>query len=498
MRALHRMLAMTAAVGAAITMSAAGALTAASAGTTSARPAGASPAVAGRAGSTITLANHAEFDGYDAATDAAGTTYIGWIASSDSAADRTVYLCVLPRGKTSCAGGVKSTPSLSGSSAAGLHVLVTGVGKVTLVWSHTTTASESVANGDEITTATGKSDGSLSGATDMATAPSFGTLLDATLGPQGSIWVVEDSDAALTKVQIRPGLSSPAVMLATPYEIGNAQIRFAGSTAVLAIQKAGAISYPVAYAHNSGHGWSGFRKLAHTWTAAANLGLASTRSGVRLLASVGNADYWPVVSRFTGSTFTRPQLTGDRHDCAPSSHDPVGDASGRMADVSNECDKLAVANLTDTLHAAVVRFGDGGTLAGGIPQITTTPRGRGWVVWGIESSSANKLLAVPVLLPGRLRTVTGRSHSDKVLLTGPASCLPPVTVHLRLRGEAASHWHVVSHTLRLDGALHSATLKGASLAAGRRYTLTGRVVFGDGSARRAVTAKLTFLSCPNS
>jgi len=64
-------------------------------------------------------------------------------------------------------------------------------------------------------------------------------------------------------------------------------------------------------------------------------------------------------------------------------------------------------------------------------------------------------------------------------------------------GSPAPHWRVVSRSLRLGGKALSSTLNGASLAAGVSDTLSGRVVFGDGGARRTVTAELTFRTCPN-
>lgn len=449
----------------------------------------------GRVGRTMTLTTGADLKGYDAATDAAGNTYIGWIASHGTA-NRTVYLCTIPHGKAACAGGIKSTPSLGGSSAEGLRVLVASGGKVTLVWSHETTASINGPNGDEIAIATRQPNGSLSSPSDMATAPSFGTMLDATLGPQGSIWVTSEPLGGATRIVLRPGLSNPDVTLKTPYLAGSGEIRFSGSTAVLAIQKYGAISDPVSYAVHRGS-WSGFRKIARTWTSDANIGLATTRSGIRLLASVGNANYWPVVSRFAGGSFTRPQLTGDKNPCSPSSHDPEADASGRMVDASMECGSVAVANLTDTLHAAVVRFANGGIFAGGNPQIATTPRGRGWVVWSIEGKVSNKLLAARVLLPGRLRTVGKTVGGNRARLTGPASCLPPVSVHAHVAGSPARHWHVVSRQLLLGGKAHGATINGAALAAGHTHTLSGRVTFARGGSRRVVTATLKFRTCPN-
>jgi hypothetical protein len=175
----------------------------------------------------------------------------------------------------------------------------------------------------------------------------------------------------------------------------------------------------------------------------------------------------------------------------------VADASGRSADVSEECEDLAVANLSDTLHAAVFRFGSGGTLADGTPQLTTRPSGRGWVIWSIQDKVANRLLAVPVLLAARMRTVTTSVSGNQAHVTGPASCLPPETVTLSVRGTAARHWHVVSTALLLSGKAHGRTLNGAALTAGKSYTLSGRVTFADGRTRRKATARLTFRTCPN-
>jgi hypothetical protein len=443
----------------------------------------------------ILLQDHAEFSGDDAATDAAGTTYIGWIGNTGSG--RKVSLCTLPRRAIACKGGVSTISSLDTSSATaeGLHVLVTSTGHVTLVWMHDTTASENGPQGSEIATATASNGGPLSAPADVATAPSFGTMEDAVVGPGGAIWAVTETSAQTT-LQVRAGLTAAPVNLKAPYEVGNAQLAFAGRTAVLAIQQGGAITHPVAYAAHK-TSWSGFRNLGRTWTSDANLGLTGTRSGVRLLASVNNADYWPVVSRWTGSGFSRPALTGDRNNCSPSSHDPVSDASGRMADVSEECSNLAVANLSDTTHAAVVRFGSGGTFAGGIPQLATAPSGRAWVAWSIESTGGDKLLAAPVLLPGRTVTVTAAKAGNRAILTGPASCLPAVTVGVRLRGSAARHWRVLRGSIRLGSKVLGSNLNGAGLTAGHLYTLAGTVTFADGSARRVVTARLRFRTCAN-
>src|SRR5580692_2167205 len=459
----------------------------------------ASAAPAARPGPThkaITLTNIAQIDSYDVATDAAGAAFIGWI--SDAGPARQVHLCTIRAGGTSCAGGVQTIASLGDSSASGLRVLATASGNVTLVWFHDTTASGSGPQNAEIATATSDNGGTLSAATDVASAPSFGSLDDAEFGPGGAIWTVAETSNQET-LQIRAGLGAAIVSKGGPYQIGTAKLAFSGSTAVIAIQRAAYITKPVAYAFRKGSGsWSSFRTLNHTWTSDANVGLTGTRSGIRLLASVDNADYWPVVSRWTGNGFTRPALTGDRNNCSPGSHDPVSDASGRMADVSEECEDLAVANLPDTTHATVVRFGSGGTFSSGIPQLATTPRGRAWVVWSILSSTGNKLLVAPVLLPGRDVSVRKSAGGNRVTLTGPASCLPAVTVGVKVTGSASAHWRVPRRVLHLGRTSLGSALNGGTLSAGRLYTLTGTVTFADGGARRTVTAKRKFRSCPNS
>lgn len=300
-------------------------------------------------------------------------------------------------------------------------------------------------------------------------------------------------------MQVIPGLGNKPVTVPTPYLIGTAQLAFAGSTPVMAIQMDGAISQPISYASETNGRWPAFTALANTWTSDANLGLAATTSGIRALASVDNANYWPVVSKWTGSSFSPPQLTGDKNPCSPASHDPVADASGRMADISRGCSDVAVTNLTDTLHAAVTRFASGGTLAGPNPQIATSPRGHAWVVWSIEGSANDNLLAAPMLLPGR--DVTAKATSTKgneADLKGPASCLPPVSIPVKVSGVPAAHWTVSSSTLSFNGkTITGKTLDGSTLTAGKSYTLTGQVNFANGASKDSVTASLTFKSCPN-
>jgi hypothetical protein len=424
----------------------------------------------------------------DVATDKAGTAFVGWI--SDDGSGREVHLCTIPAGQVACSGGVQVISALDSSSAEGLRVLATAAGDVTLVWFHDTTNSVNGPQGAEIATATSVNGGPLNAATDVASAPSFGSLADVELGPGGAIWTVALTSDEKT-LQIRPGITSGYVSKAAPYAVSTAKLAFSGSTGIVAIQQGSYVTHPVRYAYEKTGSWSGFKTLAKTWTAGANLGLTGTTSGARLIASVNNADYYPVVSRWTGTSFSKPAITGDTNNCSAFSHDPTSDASGRMADVSEECERVAVANLPDTRHAAIVRFGAGGTFAAGIPQIATTPRGRAWVVWSVLSGVKDKLLLAPVLLPGRDVSVHKSAGGDKVTVTGPQSCLPAVSIAVRVSGSGA---RVVSKSLRLAGKKIGATLNGAALTAGHTYKLTGKVTFSGG---RTLTKSLTFRSCPN-
>ena len=123
----------------------------------------AAAAKAGLTGSPITMVNNSEFSGYDMATGPNGTAYLGWIG--DTGAGRRVSLCTLPRGATRCAGGVQTiaatTDPTFSSTAAGLQVLVSKSNLVTLVWMHSTVASENGPEGDEIAIATSQGGGKL-------------------------------------------------------------------------------------------------------------------------------------------------------------------------------------------------------------------------------------------------------------------------------------------------------------------------------------------------
>jgi hypothetical protein len=454
---------------------------------------------AGLAGPKITVANNAEFSGYDMATGPNGTAYLGWIG--DTGSGRMVHLCTLPRGATRCAGGVQTIApapdSIGASQAAGLRVLVSKSNLVTLIWMHPTVASENGPEGDEIAIATSQAGGKLSAEKDVSAGPSFGAFLDATLAPNGSIWALTNVTSGASHIlQITRGLGTAHQTITGPFSPGEAEIAFNGASAVLAIDEAGTITQPVYFDRQTGNGWTAFKPIARTWDVE-GFGLSATTSGVRLIASENNAGYQSVVSRLTNAGWSTPALIGSLGDCFPDGHDPVGDASGRLADAFEACaDSVAVENLADTRHAAIVRFAVPGTFAGGQPQLTTAPSGRGWVAWSVESASGNKLIVAPVLLPGLHATSSAASAHGRVVVTGPASCLPPVNLSVSIVGKPASGWRVASKSLKLGGSAVGAVLHGAGLTPGKSYTLTGTVTFARGSARGTGRASVGFRACP--
>jgi len=319
----------------------------------------------GLVGGPILLQDNTQLHGYDVAVDGAGNAYVGWIAddSASAAATRKVRLCTLPPGATACAGGVQVIDALGPSSATGLRVLAATDGTVTLVWFHDTDpGSVTGPRGGRIAVATAPSGGTLSAATDVADAPSFGQLLDAQFGPGNALWTIAYKGVGTTEVEVRRGVATAPQPLPVPASVATTRLAFAGSTPVVAFQPYGAVSEPIQAAHGVGGGWSGFAPVPNTWSVG-SVGLAAATSGVRLVAAVANASYTPVVSRFTGSGFSTPRPIGDRSSCTPYSHDLVADASGRLADVSNECGKITVVDMASTLRAGLVRFPSGGTVA---------------------------------------------------------------------------------------------------------------------------------------
>jgi hypothetical protein len=452
---------------------------------------------AGVIGSPITLSHVVAFSGYDVATDPSGTAYIGWISTTVSNPERQVHLCRLPVGATSCTGGVQTIDSPDASSAAGLQVVVTGHNLVHLIWFHDTAASLNGPQSSAIAEATAMDGKNLTAAHDVVTdAPSFGSLLTAVPGPHGSIWTVTYPGLPAHSVQVRDGLSAARTSVHTPYAIGFAQLAFTHGKPVLAVEEDASLGTPPHYAtRSSGGSWGSFHAVAHTWALATNAALASTRHGLRLVTTVNNASYRPVISKWTGSGFGPRHLTADHNPCAPSSHDGSADPSGRLLDVSWECQDVTVTNYADAARAAIVRITVHDTPTA-TPQIASGTRGIATVAYSTENGSDQVLRAAHIRLPGSTHTVQHTAAGGRVTVTGPRSCLPPVNVHIGWTHHAAKGWSFRTGSLRLNGKHASPpTLDGARLTAGKTYKLTGSATFTKGGNHHTVQVTLKFTTC---
>lgn len=453
-------------------------------------------------GPKIVLETDAQYSGYDVDMDGGGTAYIGWISSRGTTL-RVLHLCVLPPKAKACLGGVKTVDALGPSSASGLQVLAGTVSGATLVWFHDTDASVSGPYGGMIATATAAPDGTLGPPQDRVAAPSFGSLKTAAVAPDGQIWsVAQSSTSTPEQLWVYAGFPPPSpytvigVPLTAPFFVNQARLAFTGDQAVLAVDWYGRIDQPIAYSVlNPGSSWSGFRKVARTWNVGA-FGMATTRHGLRLVASVNNASYRPAVAKWDGSSFDKAEATGERESCTTASHDLVTDSSGRLADVGNACGDIRVSNLPQADRAAYTDFGSGGTVAGGDPQIATTSLGTGWVVWGIQSATGNRLMTVPVLLPAlRVKDGTG-SVAGKAWVIGPETCLPPVVTKVDVRAKPKPGWNVASKRLELGNkTVDNGKIDGSDLKPGKKYTLTGTVRFVRPGDAKVVTVEHAFRTC---
>jgi hypothetical protein len=444
----------------------------------------------GEAAAPIVLSRTVSLTGgsVDMATTKSGTTYLGWIAPNSNN-DFLIDLCILPLHATGCQGGIKT---MAAGPSNGLKVIASPSGAVSFVWDN--------ADAAEIVTSTVQPGGSLSTPIDVGTAPANGELLDAELGPDGAIWTVAAGDSGDT-VEVRDGVANPEQTIHTSKEVDFARLAFAGHTGIIAMHNGGADIDPVQYSYLSGGNWTSEASVAHTQTGTQDLGLVTTKSGVRLMASEQDSDLRPVVAKWTGHGFSTPVVAEPKAVFEPDGTDLVADASGRAANVAfiDGGAKLGIANLADTVHAGLVTVATGGTSAGGFAQISTNPRGEGWVAWAIEGSlgtDGDLFRVAPILLPALDHSVTHKGSHGSVTVTGPVSCLPGDTTSVSVKGHPKKGWKTKSHTLKLGAKKLGKSLNGASLTAGKSYSLKGTVVFAHGHSHQKVSATLKFRSCP--
>lgn len=477
------------------TLALAGALLSPSSST--AAPASALGGHAGPSGAAIVLQNNVSLYGYDAATDAKGTTYIAWVTAASG--HRVLHQCVLALGASHCRSN-SSIPTFDANDAdANLSRVLVYHGSGSALYFHDTTPdSVNGPRGGRITLATISRQGAITAQSDIADAPSFGRLLDAEVGPGQTLWTVADGGVGSTQLEVRPDVGAATQNVSIPFGVGFAKLTFDGNTPILVIQKYGSVTEPLRYARRTASGWTSFKPLAKTWSVGLTPGLVSTRHGVRLLTATNNASYFPVISAWTGSAFATPSLIGDNNSCNPSTHDTVTDASGRVADISNECGKLTVDNLPTGGRAALVRFSAGGTVTF-IPQLTTNPSGKGWAVWSIESGSGNKLLARPLRLPDLAASRAKHYAYGGLTVTGPASCLPVISFPAHLKASKAAGWTVTSTQLKLGSkklGSRSGTVPGGALTPDKSYRLVGTATYQRGGTHHSATVALDFRTCP--
>ena len=102
-----------------------------------------------------------------------------------------------------------------------------------------------------------------------------------------------------------------------------------------------------------------------------------------------------------------------------------------------------------------------------------------------------------VRLPALMKQKSAQAKGNKVTVSGPASCLPVVTVKGRVKTDTAKGWNLVSRSLKLDGdnVANPVKIDGEKLAAGSKHVLLGKGVFKKGGQTATVTKKFKFTAC---
>lgn len=457
-------------------------------------------AAGGVTGAAITIQHGVTLSGYDIATTPDGTTYVGWIGNDSGT--REFRACVLPRGATSCRGGVLSAPVAGTTTARDLHAVVSG-SQVMFVWIEQPLLSSAEFGGD-FGTATVAADGTVTTGA-LVGAPTNGTLSDVVLSPRGSVLLaaIGSSDYVDHAYLYQVGQPTPHTFV-RPYFIGNAQVADNGHQIVFTTSPYGSVTGRVSVARSAtGATWSGFSAVAHSITLGGTERLQRAGSRIMLVAG-SDLLYYPAYDwSWSGSSFGSPVRSGDSNDI--STIDATSDASGRLATVDSEVGALVVSNFGSTRKAARFRIPVADTYAGGPAQVSTSPSGAGWVVYSVqrEGTTGQFLIARPIRLSALTRTVTRHAKAGKLTLTGPASCLPAVSVGVGVKTHPAHHWKRHGHTLRLNGHRVGKAINGAALKPATRYTLKATATFVKNKSHKGkkhkvhktVRLSLVFTTC---
>lgn len=442
-------------------------------------------APAGPTGPAITLYNGTYLRGHDVIASAAGT-FVVWASS-----DHRISVCGLQGRATSCAGGVRSIDALGDPDD--VELALDAVGRPTAVWMYDTPASVSGPMGAKLATATIQPDGSVSAATVVADAPSFGELYGVSRAPDGRIWAVVLPRAGSTSLMVYPGLGSP-ITVPTPYYPGDGKVEFTGPVdGVLAIHQYGSISGPISAAPLRAGAFGGFSSIRGTWSGQGFAMVKSSR-GIELVASRNNASYETVVARWNGSAFGAARRTGQTR-CTATSHDLVTDTSGRLVDAFGSACGTGVANLAKGVASGVATWSPGGTPYA-TPQVATSARGTGWVAWGVNGDGAafEKLVVAPITLPATPGTRSAANPAARARLTGIQGCMPPSTAKVKLVVRPKKGWRVRSKKLTFDGRATS-RIKGAALAPTSSHRLKGTAVLVRNGSVRSISVAMVVRAC---
>ena len=277
---------------------------------------------------------------------------------------------------------------------------------------------------------------------------------------------------------------------------GNAQVADNGHRIVVTTSQYGSVTGKVAVTSSTnGVSWSGFTTVRHSITLGGTERLQVAGSRIMLVGGGDQRYYPPYDWSWSGTSFGNPTSTGDPNDI--SAIDTTSDASGRLATVDTEVNGLMVSNFASGRKAARFLIPVSDTYAGGRAQISTNAGGAGWVVYSVQRQGVTGqiLIARPIQLKALTTTVTTRGKAGRLSLTGPVSCLPSVTVAIKAAAHANRHWKVRSRTLLLNGHRVGGTLNGASLAAGRHYTLSAKATFANGRKHATLRRSLSFTTC---
>jgi hypothetical protein len=376
----------------------------------------------GATGKTFTIQSGTTLSGYDAATKKR-TTYVAWIGDKASTPGlRTLNLCVLKTTSRSCVGGVQSTSALGDSSARDVKVVVSG-GKVQLVWIAQVAPSSGEFSGVFGTNTV--SHRKLGTSVAVPGAPTLGTLTSAIAHKGGgvSLAVLAASGALDHRVYYYPTVSATPKTLTQHYFVGNAQLADNGRRTVLTTSKYGSISDKVAVASkkSGGQTWTGFKAVKGSYTLGGTERVVTTGKKIRMVGVSGKSIYHPFTWTWKRRAFGGPRSTGDHNDI--SSVDATTDGSGRLVTACEEVNGIMVSNFGHGTRAGRFLFKVKQTYAGGPAQISTTSRGRGFLVWGVEKLGVTGqiLKAQAIKLPAPPRRHHHRDGRGRALVAGVAT-----------------------------------------------------------------------------